>query len=234
MNAIRITTPSLIRFIKIDPDMIKGELPELSGYMRSDPESAATKVHRESTMMSDVLFEHALMDSLPMLVDGSLRDVEWYRGLFRRIRNEYPKYRIAIVHVNASRDTIYQRADSRAELTGRVVPRELLDMSIEQVHPCPTAPVPPRPLPLSKLLLERLTASRARVPQGGFSLAKLGGTLSVHSRQRHPLSIETVSYQQHPTEFTERDLYIKKVVSSIAEVTFFLLTMHGWPNAGHS
>jgi hypothetical protein len=45
-------------FHKMDPDMLKVELPDLRclAIARADRESAATKIHRESTQMADVLF----------------------------------------------------------------------------------------------------------------------------------------------------------------------------------
>lgn len=120
-------------FLNIDPDKLKSELPEMPGYLQVDAESAATKLHRESTQMSDVLFEYALQNSMRMIVDGSLRNVDWYKKLFARLRKDYKQYRIAILHVKADRDTIYKRAQARAEKTGRAVPRALLDESFEQV-----------------------------------------------------------------------------------------------------
>ena len=124
----------LDRFLKIDPDMIKTEIPEFAGYLRENPETAATMLHAESTQMADILFQHALSLSLDMLVDGSLRDVEWYTYLIsNQLRIHYPHYRIAILHVTAHPDTIRERARQRATLSGRAVPIELLEESIEQV-----------------------------------------------------------------------------------------------------
>ena len=123
----------LDRFLKIDPDKLKTELPEMSGYLSVDPTSAATKVHRESTQMADVLLEHALYHGLSALVDGSLRDVDFYGDLIDRIRKEFPDYQLGIIHVTASPDIIRSRAESRAKKTGRAVPEKLLQESIEQV-----------------------------------------------------------------------------------------------------
>mmetsp|Transcript_68329 Transcript_68329/g.192688 ORF Transcript_68329/g.192688 Transcript_68329/m.192688 type:complete len:506 (-) Transcript_68329:228-1745(-) len=120
-------------FALVDPDKLKNELPEMKGYLERDPATAATKVHRESTMISEVLFEHCLSAKQNLLVDGSLRDVGWYTKLFQRIRREFPVYRIGIVHITASRETIINRAEARAKETGRVVPRELLEASMAQV-----------------------------------------------------------------------------------------------------
>ena len=123
----------LDQLLHIDPDMIKTELPEMSGYLHKDAASAATKVHRESTQMADILLEHALQSRLPTLVDGSLRDVDYYRSLMKRIRQEFPEYQLAILHVTASPEIIRSRAQSRAQKTGRAVPEKLLEESIEQV-----------------------------------------------------------------------------------------------------
>lgn len=120
-------------FITIDPDLIKYEIPEMVGYLQIDRNTAATKVHRESTQISDIIFEYAILHSLSILVDGSLRDVDYYQSLFHRIRKEYPQYRIGIIHITATRDVIMERATSRAIRTGRVIPKQLLEDSIAQV-----------------------------------------------------------------------------------------------------
>lgn len=120
-------------FTILDPDKLKSELPEIKGYSDFDSASAATKLHRESTMMTDVLFEHCLAARRNFLVDGSLRDVDWYMKLFARIRREQPEYQLAIFHITARKHTIINRAISRAEVSGRAVPMELLEASMEQV-----------------------------------------------------------------------------------------------------
>lgn len=114
-------------YIKIDPDMIKTELPEMGGYEYA---SAATLLHAESSQMADVLLEHCLANSYDMIVDGSLRDVTYYQQLMQRIRREFPTYRIAILHVTAHPNTIRDRAKKRA---GRAVPEALVEESIRQV-----------------------------------------------------------------------------------------------------
>jgi hypothetical protein len=84
-------------------------------------------------MMADVLFEHSLLTGKSTLVDGSLRNAAWHKQLFRRIRLEYPWYRIAIIHVTASREAIFARTAARALASGRVVPLALLESSMRHV-----------------------------------------------------------------------------------------------------
>jgi hypothetical protein len=124
----------LDQFIKVDPDMLKSEIPEFPGYFNDNPDTAATLLHGESTQMADILFYHALDSNRDVLVDGSLRDVKWYSKLIQEtIRVKYPDYQIAIVQVSARDETIRQRAKDRAKTSGRTVPTDLLEDSIKQV-----------------------------------------------------------------------------------------------------
>jgi hypothetical protein len=75
-------------FVHVDPDVIRYLLPEMAGYLERDPETAGTLTHKESCLVAEVLTLAALRDErcLSVVVDGSLRDTEWYSDLFRRIR----------------------------------------------------------------------------------------------------------------------------------------------------
>lgn len=44
-----------------------------------------------------------------------------------------PRLRIAIFHITAPRDAVFERALSRSKSTGRVVPRPLLEEVMQQV-----------------------------------------------------------------------------------------------------
>jgi hypothetical protein len=68
-----------------------------------------------------------------VLQDGSLRDSDWYQIYFERLRAEFTHLRQAILHVTAPREAVFQRAAERALATGRIVPREVLEMALEQV-----------------------------------------------------------------------------------------------------
>ena len=68
-----------------------------------------------------------------VLIDGSLRDYEWYKVYFAQLRREYPNNQIAILHIVAPREVVFQRAAERAVRTKRVVPRKTLEAALEQV-----------------------------------------------------------------------------------------------------
>ncbi len=123
----------LSTFVSVDPDAIKCELPEMKSFIQSEPRCASTLVHKESGYIAEIAEAAAFDRSFNLLVDGSLRDHQWYRALFRRIRRKHKHYRIAILHVSARPETVYQRAGQRSEATGRVVPKAVLDDALYSV-----------------------------------------------------------------------------------------------------
>jgi len=68
-----------------------------------------------------------------VLVDGSLRDWEWYGEYFDQLKGDYPAVKISILHIDAPRDVIIKRAEARGNITGRKIPIETLEMAIRQV-----------------------------------------------------------------------------------------------------
>lgn len=65
-------------------------------------------------------------------VDGSLQDYDWYTQVLSDVRRRYPKYRVALIYVHASRENVLARAQSRGEQTGRFIPEETLLSSIDR------------------------------------------------------------------------------------------------------
>ena len=123
----------LIAFINVDPDGIRRQLPEFHLYVSSNPELAGELTRKEAGFISEILTLAALETGKNVLVDGSLRDHDWYKSYFARLREGFPSLRLAILHVTAPREAIFQRAAERAIMTGRVVPREVLESAFEQV-----------------------------------------------------------------------------------------------------
>lgn len=121
----------LMHFVFVDPDKIKDELPEMKEFLARDKCSAGTLTHAESISIAEIIEREAMAEGKCVLVDGSMRNSKWYMGYFQTIREQFPHYRIAIINVTASREVIYERARRRAEITNRVVPKEILDDAIE-------------------------------------------------------------------------------------------------------
>jgi Zeta toxin len=123
----------LASFVIVDPDRIKSLLPEMPSYIAMNRSLAGSLTHKESGFICELLERECMLNSKNILVDGSLRNADWYMNTFARIRAEFPIYRIAILLVTASQDTVYRRAARRARITGREIPKSVLDDAISQV-----------------------------------------------------------------------------------------------------
>ncbi len=75
----------------------------------------------------------ALAEDRNVLVDGSLRDAEWYTNYISTQHRHYPRIMIAIISVFAEEEIIYKRVAARELVTGRRVPRELIKESISGI-----------------------------------------------------------------------------------------------------
>ena len=125
--------PILNHAVPIDPDLIRQRLPEWPLYTAADPLRAGELTGAESGYICEILQEWGLSGGFHIWQDGSLRNHYWYEEVFKKVRRRFPSYRIAIVHVQADRDTVVARAQKRGERTGRVVPLETILSSLEQV-----------------------------------------------------------------------------------------------------
>ena len=105
----------------------------MADYIASDSTTAGTKTHRESGYIAEIITKAGLEAGQNCLVDGSLRNVDWYRGYIRGLRAANPNLRVGIIHVDAPRELVLERATKRGQLTGRVVPQSLLEESLTQV-----------------------------------------------------------------------------------------------------
>jgi len=123
----------LLAFVTVDPDEIRRLFPEYNIYLKSNPEEAGQLTRKEAGLVAEILTLAALQAGKNVLVDGSLRDSDWYQNYFKSLRNDYPSLKIGILHVTAPREAVIKRAEERGIITGRVIPRKLLEQAIVQV-----------------------------------------------------------------------------------------------------
>ena len=120
-------------YVVVDVDEIRSHFPEYRLYARLVPERAGELTHREAGYVAEIATAAALRRGRNVLVDGSLWDCGWYREYFESLRAEHEGLRIAILHITAPREAVLERAANRARETGRVVPLETIEKSIEHV-----------------------------------------------------------------------------------------------------
>ena len=128
----------LHKFITVDPDEIRHLLPEYQYYIqqtndRSMMEYAGVYTKKESGYIAEILVHIALRNGCNVLMDGSLRDYNWYTDHFVFLRQLYLGIQIGIIHVQAPKDTIFQRAKARSKITKRIVPRHVIEESLDTV-----------------------------------------------------------------------------------------------------
>jgi hypothetical protein len=68
-----------------------------------------------------------------VLVDGSLRQALWYLKYFENLRETFPKLKLSILYIEASIENVLKRANSRALVTGRFVPEDLIIKTAEEI-----------------------------------------------------------------------------------------------------
>jgi len=66
----------------------------------------------EAGLVAEILTLAALQAGKNVLVDGSLRDSDWYQNYFKSLRNDYPSLKIGILHVTAPREAVIKRAEA--------------------------------------------------------------------------------------------------------------------------
>ena len=119
-------------FVRVDPDALRELLPESKEYIAREA-STGRLTQKEVGCMSEILTLYALQQGKNVLVDGSLRDSEWYRLYIESLRKQYQRIKTAIVHVVASEKTVFSRCKKREAITGRHVPEEVVKASMEQL-----------------------------------------------------------------------------------------------------
>ena len=128
----------LEEIVHIDPDHFKKIMPEWSGYVKEGKASgnsdlAGNSCHRETGFIQEIAQEVAMRKSQNVWVDGSLKDGDWFKGVFIDIRQKFPQYQIAIFEVHTSEEIVRQRVKERFEKTGRNVPEAALVASLLSV-----------------------------------------------------------------------------------------------------
>ena len=100
-------------FVSVDPDEIRRLLPEYNVYIANNPLTAGELTRKEAGLIAEILTEAALERDRNVLVDGSLRDADWYQNYFEVLRESHPRLNLGIVHVTANIEDIYLRVEVR-------------------------------------------------------------------------------------------------------------------------
>lgn len=102
-------------FVVVDPDEVRQQFPEYGLYVSQNALHAGEMTRKEAGYIVEILTLAALQAGKNVLVDGSLRDYEWYSEYFDKLRSKYPSLKIMILHIDAPIDAIFDRAEVSAQ-----------------------------------------------------------------------------------------------------------------------
>eukprot|EP00930_Biecheleria_cincta_P007279 TRINITY_DN108480_c0_g1_i1.p1 TRINITY_DN108480_c0_g1~~TRINITY_DN108480_c0_g1_i1.p1 ORF type:complete len:408 (+),score=43.61 TRINITY_DN108480_c0_g1_i1:78-1301(+) len=135
--------PSLLEAVYIDPDVIARSLPEWDEYQaqagRNESLSGHAMCLREAGLVAELALWAALDANLSLCVDSSMQNGEWHRSLFSSIRRDFPQHKLLLLHTEVgdahgeASEVLHQRAQARAERTGRHVPKATIAASAHLV-----------------------------------------------------------------------------------------------------
>lgn len=117
---------NLTDYVYVDQDKIRPLIPEYENYLSENPMSAGFKTNKETGYLSELIQLYALENNYNLIVDGSLRDHEWYSIYINLIKTQYCLYTIIILFVSASYANILIRNSKRAKLTKRTIPKDCI------------------------------------------------------------------------------------------------------------
>jgi predicted kinase len=103
----------LLAFVQVDPDAIRMFIPEYHVYVAENPELAGKLTQKEAGYIAEILTMAGLGSGKNVIVDGSLRDFNWYSEYFAFLRKKFSNLRIAIIHVTAPAEAVFARAEVR-------------------------------------------------------------------------------------------------------------------------
>ena len=183
-------------FVCIDLDRIREALPEHPQYVAADPERAGLLTQAEAGTIGEVATEEAFRRGRHVWIDSTLRDGGWWSREIARIRATYPRYKLAILLVEASWPRVLHRSRRRSEATGRGIPEPILRSVFEQARarapppPLPaTPPTPPHPRSLTLYSDRRRCPARWRCSsRSSTSSSRSTTTAARRSRRRPPTS----------------------------------------------
>ncbi len=122
----------LEEIVHIDPDHCKSLMPEWKGYVEANSLNAGGLCHKESGFIQELCEKVSLICRQNTWIDGSLADHGWWSQWINICREKFPWYRIAIFYIYCTPDKVFERALARGKKTGRYVPNEILQSSIDK------------------------------------------------------------------------------------------------------
>lgn len=119
--------------VHLDPDEIKGMIPEYKAIVAAGDSRAAATAHAESSLLARRVLERALDGKYNIILDSTLGDVG--KGLERLRRMKSAGYVVRLFGVTVDPEIAAERAHDRAKKSGRYVPVDQLLLAHKRFTP---------------------------------------------------------------------------------------------------
>lgn len=117
--------------VEVDPDAVKQLLPEYKASVKASAKDAAKISHDESSYIADQIRRRALEQNKNVIVDGTGKNRDKMMAKINDAKNS--KHSIQALMPHVPYEDCVQRADDRAEKTGRYVPHEIIKECADKV-----------------------------------------------------------------------------------------------------
>lgn len=181
--------------VMIDPDQIKGELPDykIGNALRYQP--TAADAHEESSDVSKMLTATAANAKAHVVVDGT--GDSGYKKMSDKVKAMKAQgYKAVANYVTVGTDEAWRRASARAEKTGRKVPEHV----VRNTHRAVSLIVPQA---IQEGLFDEMNVYDTDVPQGTnpIKIASAQGTnLQIHDQERWQRFIDKGKQPEMPDQ----------------------------------
>ena len=108
----------------VNVDDVKDDLPEFDRFKRENVDTAASRVHEESSDIGKQIVSQAIEGGRNFIYDAVLGKPEKAKKMIEKLRAK--GYEIELVGVSLDTDEAVSRAIARADRSGRMVPEDIL------------------------------------------------------------------------------------------------------------
>lgn len=122
------------KFVKVDPDDIKGKLPEYQQATHPDAtfRGAAAMAHEESSFLAKRVRDEAIDRGNHVIIDGTGANAEKFLATYQMLKDKGYEVQVHMPHLSVEEGV--SRALARAEKTGRYVPKEFIQKAYENIN----------------------------------------------------------------------------------------------------
>lgn len=102
----------------VDTNLIEVHLPEYSLYAKENLKNRSQLMCLETFYISQIITYGALQKEKNIIVNFKPRFIDRTPEIFQKIRNDYPSYKIALIHINADAGVVFKRAKAKERAYG--------------------------------------------------------------------------------------------------------------------